>query len=326
MRHAVLLLSLGALGCGGASTAPARGEAEPVSLPDGPYVLVLGSAQDAGIPQLGSRSPGSERARRDPSFRRLAASLLLADPRRGERWLFDATPDLREQLERARQHPPGRTTPEGRPPPFDAIFLTHAHMGHYTGLMQLGREAYAAEGQPVRCSARMCEHLRSNAPWELLVRAEHVVIEPFAADEPIRLADDLEVTPIEVPHRGEYTDTFGFVIRGPSRALLYIPDIDKWEDWDRDVESVIAGVDYALLDGTFAVDGEVGGRPMAEIPHPFLEESLARFGALPAAERAKITFTHLNHTNEAADPDSAMAARVRDAGMAIAREMEVFAL
>ena len=295
------------------------------TVPSGPYVVVLGTAQDAGLPQMGSQSRGSVRARRDPRLRRLVASVLLADPSTGRRWLFDATPDLRTQVELADAHPVSRSRPDGRPPLFDGIFLTHAHMGHYTGLLQLGREAYAAERQPVHCSARMCALLAENAPWDLLVREQHIALAPFEADRSVALGE-LTVTPIEVPHRAEYTDTFGFLIAGPNRSLLYIPDIDKWERWHVEIESLIARVDVALLDGTFYEDGEIPGRAMADIPHPFMEESVARFSRLPQAERSKIVFTHLNHTNPAADPTSAAAERIRGAGMSIAHDGQIFEL
>ena len=65
---------------------------------------------------------------------------------------------------------------------------------------------------------------------------------------------------------------------------------------------------------------------MAEIPHPFIAESIERFATLPAETRAAIHFTHLNHTNPAADPDSDAAARVAEAGMAVAREGQILPL
>jgi len=116
------------------------------------------------------------------------------------------------------------------------------------------------------------------------------------------------------------------LIRGPRRSLLYLPDIDKWERWERRIEDVLASVDHALLDGAFFADGEIPGRSMADIPHPSVAESLERFAPLPASERAKVWFTHLNHTNPAADPESAAAARVRASGMHVAREGDVFEL
>lgn len=322
---------------------------------DAPYVLVLGTAQDGGLPQIGCERACCRAAWDDPARRRLASSLCLADPRTGRRWLFDASPDLREQVERARGHPGTRaagaaaanmtaagaaaanmtaagaaaadmTAGAARPPLFDGVFLTHAHMGHVAGLLHLGREAYAARALPLWTTAALARFLRENAPWELLVRAGHVELRELAPGERVELAPDLAVEAIAVPHRPEHSDTVAFLVRGPERTLLYLPDIDKWSRWERSIEELVASVDVALLDGTFYADGEVPGRSMDEIPHPFVEESLRRFAALPASERAKIRFTHLNHTNPAADEHGEAAAAVRDAGFAIAREGEVHRL
>ncbi|MGE5233158.1 MAG: MBL fold metallo-hydrolase [Acidobacteriota bacterium] len=285
-----------------------------------PYVLVLGTAQDAGIPQIAGHSPEDEAARRDPRRRRLVASLLIVDPRSGQRWLIDATPDLKQQVDRAAGQPANLRSAPGRPPLFDAIFLTHAHLGHVTGLLELGREAYAAEGQRVVGSASMARFLSGNAPWDLLLRFGHIRLETFTPDRAISLGTGLTITPIAVPHRAETTDTFGFIIRGPHRSLLYIPDIDKWDAWDRKLGEVLSSVDVAYLDGTFFDAGEVPGRSMAEIPHPFIVETLARIAALPLAERRKVVFTHLNHTNPAADPASAARRRIVTAGCRVAAE------
>jgi len=294
--------------------------------PSGPYALVLGTAQDAGLPHVGCERECCAAARRDPARRRMAASVLIVDPRTGGRWLLDATPDLPEQVELARGHGASHPGDAGRPALFDGIFLTHAHIGHYTGLMYLGREAWGGATVPVYGSQRMTRFLSENGPWDLLGRLGHVRFETLAPDRPLALAQDLTITALPVPHRGEYTDTLAFVVRGPGRSLLYLPDIDKWERWERRVEDVLVGVDVALLDGSFHAEGEIPGRSMAEIPHPFLVESLARFAPLSAAERAKVRFLHLNHTNPAADPQSAAARAVRAAGMAIAREGDVIGL
>jgi len=288
--------------------------------PAEPYALVLGTAQDAGIPQIGGRAAPDDAARRDPAARRLVTSLLVCDPASGGRWLVDASPDLAEQIDRAAGEPPTRTSEGARPPLVDGIFLTHAHIGHYLGLAELGREAYSADRVPLHLSARMAGFVRSNAPWELLVRLGNVELVPFVPGRPVALTASLSVTPVEVPHRGEYTDTYAFLVRGPRRALLYLPDIDKWERWDQRIENWIAQVDVALLDGTFFGDGEVPGRAMSEIPHPFIAESLARFASLPATERSKILFTHLNHTNPAALADTPERRRIEAAGMSVAIE------
>ncbi len=301
-------------------------EPAPKPLPDDPYVLVLGTAQDGGFPQIGADHALARAARRDTTLRRFVASLLIVDPRSGKRWLIDATPDLREQVELARGHPPNRKLPGPRPPLFEGIFLTHAHMGHYTGLIHLGREAYGAKDMPVIASDEMATFLENNGPWSLLVELKNIQLRTLRAGEAVPLADDLSVLAIEVPHRSEYTGTFGFVIKGPSKSLLYIPDIDKWEKWTREIEDEIAAVDYALLDGTFFENGEIPGRDMSLIPHPFIEESLRRFAPLPATERSKVFFTHLNHTNPASDPNGAAQRKVKAAGCAVAADGQVFGL
>ncbi len=319
-------LALALAACQSARSAPA--DAPPK---DAPYVVVLGTAQDAGLPQIACDGPNCVRARRDPSARRLVTSLLLVDPRDGRRFLFDATPDLREQVERMRGHPASRDLPGARPPIVDGVFLTHAHIGHYAGLIQFGPEAYGARGLTVFATERMGAYLRASGPWSLLVENGSIAIETLAPDTRVQLADDLSVTALPVPHRDEFSDTVAFRIDGPSRSLLYLPDIDKWERWDAQrggasIESALATVDVALLDASFFDDGEIPGRNLADIPHPFVVESIARFAALPAAERAKVVFTHLNHSNPAADPRSPEAARVRAAGMRVARDGQLFGL
>jgi pyrroloquinoline quinone biosynthesis protein B len=314
-----LLVALTAFGC-------ATAREEPRLQPDAPYALVLGTAQDAGLPQIGCYGPNCERARSHPDERRLVTSILVVDPRSGKRWLFDATPDLREQVDAMRGHPPTRVTGGARPPLMDGIFLTHGHMGHYTGLLHLGREAYGAAGVAVYASKQMGSFLRKNGPWSLMVREGNIALLSLEEGLPIPLGGDLSVTPISVPHRNEYTDTLAFLVEGPGGSLLYLPDIDKWDRWDRRIEDLIERVDVALLDGAFFADGEIPGRSMADIPHPFISESLERFRALPPELRARIVFTHLNHTNPATAEKSPEARTIREAGMSVAREGDIFRL
>lgn len=316
MRAALAALALSACVVPRPAPAPAAG----------PYLLVLGTAQDGGLPQIGCDGACCRAAREEPARARLVTSLLLADPRSGKRWLLDASPDLARQVELARGHPPSRVSPGPRPPLFDGILLTHAHAGHYLGLAQLGRESYGARGQTVFASGRMGAFLRANGPWSMLVddgAIELVVLEPGRA---VQLADDLCVTPLRVPHRDEFSDTLGFVVRGPRRAIAYLPDIDTWSRWERPLGSFLREVDLALVDGTFFDDGEVPGRDLSEIPHPLVVETLAVLAGAPHELRSRVLFTHLNHTNPLADPRSAAAAQVAAAGMGVAAEGQVLEL
>src|SRR5690606_2339255 len=159
-----------------------------------------------------------------------------------ERWLIDATPDLPLQLLRL-----DATAPAASPAPgLAGILLTHAHVGHYAGLIHLGREVIGARGVPVYAMPRLAGFLRTNGPWELLLRLGNVELRPLAAGTPVRLGERLSATPLLVPHRDEYSETVAFVVAGPSRRLLWLPDIDKWERWDAAgtrLEEVLAGVD-----------------------------------------------------------------------------------
>lgn len=293
---------------------------------DEPYIVVLGTAQDGGLPQIGCQGPHCQRARSDRGFARLVTSLLIAEPETGQRWLVEATPDIREQMVRADGHPATRKPVVGRGPLVDGIFLTHAHLGHYTGLLHLGREAYGHPEVPVFASSRMAAFLRNNGPWKLLIEAGHMLPAALKPGQTQELGKRLSVTPFLVPHREEFSDTFGYLIAGPNAKVLFIPDIDKWTKWGTAIEERIKTVDIALLDGTFFADGEIPGRAMADIPHPFIAESLKRFAALPALERSKIHFIHFNHTNPVVDPKSEAAAKVKSLGMHLARDGQIISL
>ena len=308
MKSTDLILCLSILvGCRGAPT-----------VDDRPFCVVLGIAQDAGFPQAACDGECCAAAWGDPSRRRLVACLGIVDPASGERWMIDCTPDFREQLRLLDELAPTAT----KAPGLAGVLLTHAHIGHYAGLVQLGHEAIGAVGVPVHAMPRMAKLLRTSGPWSQLVSRRNIEIVPLFAGHVTRLNERLSVTPIPVPHRDELSETVAFRVEGPRRSVLYLPDIDKWERWSTRIENLVADVDVAYLDATFHADGEVVGRSMADIPHPFIVESLRRFAPLPEKEREKVRFIHLNHTNPALDRRSAAASAVIDAGHDIARQGE----
>ena len=170
-------------------------------------------------------------------------------------------------------------------------------MGHYTGLMHLGREAMSAKEVPVFAMPRMRSYLLENGPWSQLVSLENIDLNQLQDEEPIVLNERLSVIPFKVPHRDEFSETVGFQIVYKKKKAIFIPDIDKWDKWDEDIVAIVQNNDIALLDATFFKDGEIKGRPMSEIPHPFVEESMKLFEALTIEDKSKIYFTHFNHTN-----------------------------
>jgi pyrroloquinoline quinone biosynthesis protein B len=309
-----MLLALAS--CAQPSESPARLSCE-VSL------VVLGVAQDAGKPQLGRPD---DPAWDDPSRRRLASALALVDRRGGttRRWLFEATPDIREQLQRL-----DRIAPVAASPGLEGVLLTHAHIGHYAGLIFFGKESAATGHLAVYAMPRMAEFLAKNGPWSQLVKTENVILAIMADGEVETLAEGLFVTPISVPHRDEFSETVGFRIEGPTASALFVPDIDRFEDWETRgvrVEDEIAKASVAFLDATFYSGDELPGRDLAAIPHPFASKSIERFAPLAAEERAKIRFIHFNHTNPLNDPESEESRAVAAAGLRAAREGEEICL
>jgi len=243
-----------------------------------PFARILGTAQDGGLPQPGCVCENCAVARRMPTRARRVTSLGLVSAD-GRGFLVDATPDLPRQVEAL--------------PEFSGLLLTHGHMGHVAGLQWLGREAMAVFGLPVFLGERLLDHLTSNEPWATLFRDAYLAPEVLTPGKEIRLSNDLRVTPVPVPHRAEWSETFAFRVSGPERTVLWMPDIDRL---DRDsLEELLDGVDSALIDGTFWSDGELPGRDMSEIPHPLACDTADLLVDLKP--KAAVSFVHLNHTN-----------------------------
>ena len=248
-------------------------------------LVVLGIAQDAGIPHLNCQQTLCASIRAGKRRAEKVSSLGLVDRASGRAYLFDATPDFRDQV---------HVLTGGRPP--DGIFLTHAHMGHYTGLMYLGRESINARAVPVFGTDRMLEYLDTNGPWSQLTALGNIERRPLEFDRAVTLAPGVRVTAFRVPHRDEFSDTVGYRIEGPRRSALFIPDIDRWEKWERSIRELADAVDLAFLDGTFASPSEVN-RNIEEIPHPMM----SRTRELLRGARAHLWFIHVNHTNAEID-------------------------
>lgn len=254
-----------------------------------PFVQILGIAQDGGYPHIGCEKSCCAPARHDPALREPVVSLALADPTSKQWWLFEATPDINEQLHAFHAvHPEYPYLPAG-------IFITHAHIGHYTGLMQLGREALGSKGVLVYVMERMATFLSQHGPWSQLVALNNISLQVIKSGS-ISLTKDIDVRAFTVPHRDEFSETVGFRITTSAKKYLFIPDIDKWEKWSMKIEDQVNEVDYALLDATFNTASELPNRSMSEIPHPLVAETISRFELVPQLKE-RIYLIHLNHTN-----------------------------
>lgn len=321
MRRRDFLAALGASACVHGAVAGRLVAGPRSSRPRiAPYALVLGSVQDGGFPQAGCYTGLCDhgRALHREGRGRYVASLALVDPDDERFWLVDATPDLTRQLDLIEEPAFRRRAAERRP--FDGILLTHAHIGHYAGLALLGNEGLGIRDTPLYCTAAMADFLAANAPWSFLVRQGRIRPTPLAAGAWHRLGERLEVQPLTVPHRDEFADTVGFLFRGPSATLLYIPDINAWRLWDRDLSTEVEAVDVALLDASFWSLDELPGRSVEEVPHPLVIETMDLLQGVVDRKASRVVLTHLNNSNPALREDGPQAAEVARRGFEIARE------
>jgi pyrroloquinoline quinone biosynthesis protein B len=281
--------------------------------------IVLGIGQDGGAPQIGSPD---DPAWANPSLKLWAASGALVDHRYANRYLFEATPDLREQMNLLNSMSEGGNAPLG----LSGVFLTHAHIGHYTGLMFAGHESVSTKGLKVFPLPRMRNYLENNGPWDQLVNYKNIELITIQPQKSVVFNNDLSVTAHLVPHRDEYSETASYVVKGPSRSVLFLPDIDDWDRWETEfntrIEDMIYQVDVAYLDATFFDNNELQGRDMSKIPHPRVVNSMNRFENLPQTEKNKIRFFHINHTNKIRYPSSKHYDLVQQKGFKVAKRGE----
>jgi pyrroloquinoline quinone biosynthesis protein B len=284
-------------------------------------VVVLGIAQDGGYPHIGCKGECCEAYWSGKESRKMVAALGVVDRQSNQSWLIEATPDIKYQIKNLQTYIPKKTSvlPDG-------IFITHAHIGHYTGLMELGREALGSAMQKVYTMPRMKSYLETSGPWSQLVALKNIDLIELHPDSALQLSKNIRIVPLQVPHRDEYSETVGFRIESTTRKVLFIPDIDKWDKWEKDIVEEISKVDYALLDGTFYKNGELANRDMSQIPHPFIEESIKKFSSLGAEEKRKIIFIHFNHTNPLIKDHSSERTELAASGFSSAYEGQVIDL
>lgn len=310
LLFAILFLSLNAL----------LGQSDFNESDDDVKLIVLGTVQDGGSPHIGCLRSCCINLYNSPDPNRKVVSLGILDETSGKSFLIEAGPDLISQWTILSDLSAGSVSqPSG-------ILLTHAHIGHYTGLMYLGKESLNANQVPVFAMPKMTKFLSENGPWNQLISLKNIKLHTLNSGETEHLTPNLSIVPLQVPHRDEYSETVGFVINGPNKRVLFVPDIDKWERWSTPILNTIKSVDLAFVDATFYSNAEVGYRDISEIPHPFVEESISLFKGLDEEHKKKIHFIHMNHTNPLLDRNSAESRQIMSEGFQIAQLGAVYRL
>lgn len=300
-------------------------------------VTVLGMAQDGGRPQ--------------PScYKSCCAALTQADVRYPVALgvvdgtiihLFETSRYLGEQL-RFLWKLPASNIPEN----IDHVWITHAHWGHIDGLGLFGRETMNCKGVRLHVSESMASLIRRSPSWNAMVDQGVFLIDVFpnptdlkivvkyASDQTTTTSSALSIEPIPIPHRAELSDTHAFVIRGPHKSLLFLPDHDTWEktlSFHRctSIRQFLQSfrIDIALLDGTFWSYEELGNiRDQSQVPHPPVSETITLLGTRNPEQDPVIYFTHLNHTNPLYDSGSVQYQTLLDMGWDVAYQGMTFTL
>lgn len=132
------------------------------------YLTVLGIAQDGGYPHIGCQKTCCQSIYKGLAKRKSVVSLGLVDKELKGKWIFEATPDLSTQLADLEQNHLKKDNL------IDGVFLTHGHIGHYTGLMYFGKEALGKKGTTVYAMPKMKNYLETSGPWSQLVELENI--------------------------------------------------------------------------------------------------------------------------------------------------------
>ena len=165
-------------------------------------IHVLGTAQDGGYPHAGCKNVCCVDVWDKPTLHRLPASIALIDKKNKKFYLFDITPNIKEQLHFLDQYNCK----------LDGIFITHAHIGHYVGLLDLGLEIMNTSNIPVYVMPRMKRFILNNQPMAQLIENKNIQLKNIKNNNAISI-NDLSIKPFEVPHRNELSETVGYKIK-----------------------------------------------------------------------------------------------------------------
>jgi len=305
-------------------------------------IKVLGSAAGGGVPQWNCNYSYSRRARFGDAdvSPRLQSSIAASA---GAGWVvFNASPDIREQIARTAELQPSNHAPL-RSTPIKAVVLTNADVDHLAGLLSL------RERQPFSLYAtrRVLEVLEQNPIFRVLDPAyvkridlpmgqEVALIGPEGPTGitvemypvPGKVALFLETGDARRDFGANEGDTVGVRIRetGGASAIHYVPGCARV---DEELKRRVSGAEALFFDGTVFADdemrragvGEKTGQRMGHLEIGGADGSLA---ALSGVDVRRRIYIHINNTNPILDRASPERAAVEAAGWNVAHDgMEI---
>ena len=291
-------------------------------------VTILGTAQDAGIPQAGCSCKRCINAHNFPEYKKYPVSIGI-EGCDGSKHLLEITRNLPEQLKEwsGEVEPLGIFVPE-------TVTITHLHLGHIEGIGQFGKPVMNTSDLPIYLSEKNRESIEQRNDIQLMIKERNIKFEPQKYNHSFQPKEDcgFKLRLIPIPHRSELGDTAGIIIEGKKKNLLFLPDQDSWEKTlesfsVKDIRELftLLEIDIAWIDGTFWNLKELPGRNLKEIPHPIIEESLELLG-MRRPEDPEVSFIHLNHSNPVNDNDSMERKLVQSRGWSVCERNQTVTL
>ena len=274
-------------------------------------ICVIGTAQDGGYPQIGCKEECCTPAINNQSLSRFPSCLALINTLTKKYWLFDVTPDIKKQAQMLSQYDCNLA----------GVFITHAHIGHYMGLINFGLEVMNLDEIPIYVMPKMKTFLENNSIMCEMINNKNIKLIELSDNKSL-LVDDVVIKPFDVPHRNELSETVGFQIKGKKKSIVYLPDIDSWDDWEEKLLNLIHSNDILFIDGTFFSRNELKSRDISKVPHPLISDTMTRLSDLDLELKKKIHFIHFNHTNEAIQDGSDAANSVINNGFLLSKEQQ----
>jgi len=287
-----------------------------------PFILidmllyVLGTSQDAGYPQVGCKEACCQAAWDNPELKKFPSSIAIINEKAKKYWLIDITPEVKTQIQMIDQFDCS----------LEGIFITHAHIGHYMGLINLGLEVMNLKNIPVYVMPLMKNFIIQNTFLNQLVENNNIKLSLITDGVDININNHFSIKAFDVPHRNELSETVGYRIMGEEKSAIYIPDIDSWHGFEENLFKLINDNDILFLDGTFYEKSEVKKRDIAKIPHPEISNTMKILSKLSDKDKQKIHFIHFNHTNDAIREGSPAYNAIIDSRFSISKENQRFNL
>lgn len=302
-------------------------------------VKIIGSAAGGGFPQWNCNYRLSRAARAGVPGLRSRTQSSLAVSVDGKGWvLFNASPDIRQQIAQTPELQPAADAPL-RSTPIRAVMLTNADVDHVAGLLSLReREPFA-----IYATAQVLATLEANSifnvldpaivPRRLLAPMEEtaicgadghptgVIVGSFPVPGKVALYLEQGGDP-GADFSSDTGDTIGVRIsRADGRgAIFYVPGCARI---DAALRARLADAACLLFDGTVYTDDEmitagVGQKTGARMGHIAMSGEAGSIASLADVKIARRIFIHINNTNPVLDENSAEHAAIKAAGWEVA--------